>query len=457
MMAQVLIVDDEPAMLRVMHRHLAGDGFTVTAVETGPQAIAALAREDYDVVLTDLVMTDVDGLAVLREARRLRPGARVILMTAFTTVETAIAAMREGAYDYLSKPFKMGEVSLAVRRALEDHRLREENRRLRDEIGRRYAVTSFLGRSPAMEPVFEQLAAVTASVASVLLLGESGSGKELAARSIHWNGARQAGPFVAINCAAIPDSLLESELFGHEKGAFTGAQRKRRGLFADANGGTLFLDEIGDMSLSLQAKLLRALQDRIVRPLGGNEEVPIDIRIISATNRDLATLVGNGSFREDLYYRLSVIPIRIPSLRERIEDIPLLAQHFLERAAATIGRRFDGFADDAVAWLVKQPWPGNVRQLENVVERAATLAKGPWITRGDVDADVVGLGRSARLRQPTLEEVEREYIEQVLAKTKGDKNAAARILGVSVRTLQRMFKLPESDGDTSEPTPRTVA
>jgi two-component system response regulator HydG len=452
MTMRVLIVDDEPAMLKIMRRHLEADGFAVTAVETGAEAISAVTREAYDVILTDLVMNEVDGLKVLREAQRLRPGVRVILMTAFTTVETAIAAIREGAYDYLSKPFKMSEVTIAVRRALEDRRIREENRRLRDEVGRRYAITSFLGRSPAMGSVFEQLAAVAGSEAAVLLLGESGSGKELAARSIHWNGARRAGPFVAINCAAIPDSLLESELFGHEKGAFTGAQRKRRGLFADADGGTLFLDEIGDMSLALQAKLLRALQDKVVRPVGGNEEVPIDIRIVSATNRDLAALVDQGSFREDLYYRLSVIPIRIPSLRERVEDIPLLAQHFLERAAATLGRRFDGFADDAVAWLVKQPWPGNVRQLENVVERAATLAKGPWITRGDVDTDVVGLGRSARLRQPTLEEVDREYIEQVLAKTKGDKNAAARILGISVRTLQRMFKSPEPDADTGTPT-----
>jgi DNA-binding NtrC family response regulator len=443
MTAHVLIVEDEPAMLRVVQRHLEGEGFVVTTLNTGTDAVAALAREQYDVVLTDLVMNDVDGLAVLREAQRLQPAARVILMTAFTTVETAIAAMRQGAYDYLSKPFKMGEVTIVVRRALEDRRLQDENRRLRDEVGRRYTVTSFVGRSSAMEPVLEQIAAVASSEVSVLLLGESGTGKELAARAIHWNGARRAGPFVAVNCAAIPDTLLESELFGHERGAFTGAQRKRRGLFAEASGGTLFLDEIADMSISLQAKLLRALQDKAVRPVGGNVEIRLDIRVVSATNRDLPALVRKATFREDLYYRLAVIPIRLPTLRERPEDIPLLAQHFLERAAETLGRRFDGLTDEAVGWLIKQPWPGNVRQLENVVERAATLAKGPWITRANLGTDAVGLVGPGAPRRLTLYDVERQYIEQVLAETKGDKYAAARILGVSVRTLQRMFKSPE--------------
>ena len=443
MSPHVLVVDDERAMVRMVQRHLEGEGFLVTPLSGGPDAIAALAREEYDVILTDLVMSDVDGLTVLREAQRLQPAARVILMTAFTSVETAIAAMRLGAYDYLSKPFKMGEVTIAVRRAVEDRRLREENRRLRDEVGRRYAFTNLLGRSPAMQPVFELITAVAGSESAVLLVGESGTGKELAARAIHWNGSRRAGPFVAVNCAAIPDTLLESELFGHEMGAFTGAQRKRRGLFAEAASGTLFLDEIADMSLALQAKLLRALQDKTIRPVGGNEEIRLDVRVVSATNRDLSSLVRESVFREDLYYRLAVIPIRLPTLRERVEDIPLLAHHFLERAAATLGRRFDGFAEDALAWLTKQPWPGNVRQLENVVERAATLAKSPLITRADVSTDVVSVVGAGTPRRPTLHEVEQHYIEQVLAEAKGDKNVAARILGVSVRTLQRMFRSPE--------------
>src|SRR3989442_2680100 len=317
----------------------------------------------------------------------------------------------------------MGEVTCDVRLALKDLALLEENRRLRYEVGRKYAVTNLLGSSPAMQPVFELITAVAGSESAVLLVGESGTGKELAARAIHWNGSRRAGPFVAVNCAAIPDTLLESELFGHEKGAFTGAQRKRRGLFAEAAGGTLFLDEIADMSLALQAKLLRALQDKTIRPVGGNEEIRLDVRVVSATNRDLPPLVRENVFREDLYYRLAVIPIRLPCLRERTEDIPLLAQHFLDRAAATLGRRFDGFAEDALAWLGKQPWPGNVRQLENVVERAATLAKGPLITRGDVSTDFVSVAGAGTPRRPTLHEVEEQYIEEVLGETNGDENA----------------------------------
>jgi DNA-binding NtrC family response regulator len=440
----VLVVDNEQEMVKLIQRHLESEGFTVTPAHSGAEATAALARDEYDVVLTDLIMDEIDGLAVLREAQRLHPRARVILMTAFASLETAIAALRQGAFDYLSKPFKMAEVTAAVRRALEDQRLRDENRRLREEIGRHYAVTNLLGRSRAMQSVFDQIAAVAGSEATVLLMGESGTGKELAARAIHWNGPRRARPFVAVNCAAIPDTLLESELFGHEKGAFTGADRRRRGLFAEASGGTLFLDEIADMSLALQAKLLRALQDKIVRPVGGNEETRLDVRVISATNRDVASRVRDGTFREDLYYRLAVIPIRLPSLRERTEDIPLLAQHFLQRAAAGLGKPALRFTEDAMDWLVKQAWPGNVRQLENVVERAATLVKEATITPADLTTDFCVPGATGDRLRPTLGEIEKQYIDRVLAETKGDKNAAARILGVSVRTLQRMFRLPES-------------
>jgi DNA-binding NtrC family response regulator len=444
MTPRVLVVDNDAEMVKMLRQHLESDGFQVVVVNSGADAVAALGHDDYDVVLTDLVMDEVDGLVVLGEAQRRQPSARVILMTAFASLETAIAAMRQGAYDYLSKPFKMAEVTIAVRRAVEDRRLREENRRLRDEVGRRYTSTSLLGQSRAMQAVFEQIEAVAGSEATILLVGESGTGKELVARAIHWKSPRRERPFVAVNCAAIPDALLESELFGHEKGAFTGAERKRRGLFAEASGGTLFLDEIGDMSLALQAKLLRSLQEKAVRAVGGTEEIRLDVRILSATNRDLSVLVREGQFREDLAYRLAVIPIRLPSLRERVEDVPLLAKHFLDRAAATLGRHFDGFTDEAMAWLMKQRWPGNVRQLENVVERAATLAKTPSITASDLSTDLFGSASSgaAQLR-PTLEELERDYISRVLAETNGDKTAAARILGVSVRTLQRMFKAPD--------------
>ncbi|HEX3177986.1 MAG TPA: sigma-54 dependent transcriptional regulator [Methylomirabilota bacterium] len=443
MPTRVLIADNDLEMLKLLRQHLEAEGCQVVAAAGGAAAIAALGAEEYDIVLTDLVMDDIDGLAVLAEAQRRQPTARVILMTAFASLETAIAAMRHGADDYLSKPFKMAEVSVAVRRAVEDRRLRDENRRLRDEVGRRYASSTLLGESRAMQAVFEHIDAVAASEATILLIGESGTGKELVARAIHAGGARRDRPFVAVNCAAIPDALLESELFGHERGAFTGAERKRRGLFAEAHGGTMFLDEIADMSLALQAKLLRALQEKAVRSVGANEEVRLDVRVISATNRDLATLVRDGQFREDLYYRLAVIPVRLPALRERVEDIPLLARHFLDRAAATLGKRFDGFADDALTWLGTQRWPGNVRQLENVVERAATLARTGIITAADLSTDLAPVsGPGDTQLRPTLETLEREYIGRVLAETKGDKNAAARILGVSVRTLQRMFKPP---------------
>jgi DNA-binding NtrC family response regulator len=443
MPVRVLVVDNDPEMVKLLRQHLEGDGFEVGVAGTGADAMAALGREEFDIILTDLVMDDVDGLAVLAEAQRRQPAARVILMTAFASLETAIAAMRQGAYDYLSKPFKMAEVTVAVRRAVEDRRLREENRRLRDEVGRRYSFSTLLGQSRGMQSVFEQIEAVAGSEATILLVGESGTGKELVARAIHWNGPRRERAFVAVNCAAIPDALLESELFGHERGAFTGADRRRRGLFAEANGGTIFLDEIGDMSLALQAKLLRALQEKAVRAVGGNEEIRLDVRVLSATNRDIGALVREGSFREDLYYRLAVIPIRLPSLRERVDDVPVLAQHFLDRTAATLGKRFDGFTEDAMVWLCNQRWPGNVRQLENVVERAATLSKTPSITAADLTTDLIGLSGPGGQLRPTLEELERDYIARVLAETKGDKNAAARILGVSVRTLQRMFKEPE--------------
>jgi DNA-binding NtrC family response regulator len=360
-------------------------------------------------------------------------------MTAFGSLETAISAMREGAYDYLTKPFKLEEVTLAVERALEDQRLREENRRLKTQVEQRLSVENILGRSAAMQAVFEQIRAVSASDASVLLLGESGTGKELVAHAIHHESARRDGPFVAVNCAAIPENLLESELFGHEKGAFTGADRKRRGLFVEASGGSLFLDEVGDIPLALQVKLLRVLQDRAVRPVGGSQEIRLDLRVISATHRDLAALVSDGKFRDDLYYRLAVIPIRLPSLRERPDDIMLLAHRFLDRAAEAIGKRLDGFDAEASGWLLRHRWPGNVRELENVVERAATLARGDRVTLADLGIQFTADSAWGSGPRPTLAEVENQYIRRVLDETKGDKVAAARILGISVRTLQRKF------------------
>jgi DNA-binding NtrC family response regulator len=437
MTPKLLVVDNDPEMVRTLERHLDGEGFAVKAVTSGQAALTALAEDEFAVVLTDLKMDDIDGLAVLREAQRLQPRARVLLMTAYGSLETAIEAMRQGAHDYLTKPFRLAEVSVAVRRALDEQRLRDENRRLKAEVEQRYSFENLVGRSRAMQTVFEQIRAVAATDAAVLLLGESGTGKELVARAIHWNSARRDGAFVPVNCAAIPETLLESELFGHEKGAFTGAAKRRRGLFEEAHRGTLFLDEIADMSLPLQAKVLRALQDKVVRPVGGNEEVRLDIRIVSATNRDLPTAAGEGKFRDDLYYRLAVIPIRIPSLRERTEDIPLLARHFLARAATALDKRLEGFSEDALAWLLQHRWPGNVRELENIVERAATLAQGSLIVQSDLKTEFAPADVSETAMRPTLAALEAQYIRRVLAETGGDKRAAARILGLSVRTLQR--------------------
>jgi DNA-binding NtrC family response regulator len=438
MKSRILVVDNDADMVAMLRRHLENEGWAVTAVTGGEDAQTILGREEYSVVLTDLVMEPVDGLAVLREAQRVQPRARVILMTAFGSLESAIDAMRQGAYDYVTKPFKLPELSLVVKRAVEDQRLREENRRLRAEVERRYSFDNILGRSKAMQAVFEQIRVVAETDAPVLLLGDSGSGKELVARAIHWHSSRREGSFVAVNCAAIPETLLESELFGHEKGAFTGADRKRRGLFIEAQGGTLLLDEIAEMPQSLQVKLLRALQDRVVRPVGGNEEIKVDLRLISATNRDLPAFVRQAKFREDLYYRLAVIPIRIPSLRERPEDIQLLAEHFLKRAATTMNKELEGFDEEALKWLHEHNWPGNVRELENVIERAATLAKGRLITRDDLRIEFTpGAGSEPGVR-PSLAEVESQYIRRILDEVRGDKRAAARILGISVRTLQRM-------------------
>ena len=437
MVARILVVDNDREMVNLLQAHLAGHGWAVAGATSGADALAALEREDYDVVLTDLVMDGVDGLALLRAAQQREPAPRVVLMTAFGSLETAIEAIRHGAYDYLTKPFKLEQAALAVRRAIDDRRLREENRRLKQAVEQRFGFDSIIGRSPALRRVFQQVRAVAESDAAVLLMGESGTGKELVARAIHHNSARRDGPFVAVNCAAIPETLLESELFGHEKGAFTGADRKRRGLFAEAGGGTVFLDEIGDIALSLQAKLLRVLQDKVVRPVGGSQEVQLDLRVVSATNRDLAARVAEGHFREDLYYRLAVIPVRLPSLRERPEDIPLLAAHFLKRAAASLGKPLESYDDEAMDWLLRHRWPGNVRELENVVERAATLARGPRVTLADLHTEFAAPASGGGATRPTLAELEADYIQRVLEETRGDKVTAARILGISVRTLQR--------------------
>ena len=436
---RILVVDDDADMSAMLARHLESEDMDVVAATGGRAALKALATQEFDVVVTDLVMDEVDGLDVLSAAGRCQPAPRVILMTAFGTLETAIEALRQGAYDYLAKPFKLAEVTVAVGRALEDRRLRRENERLRTEVERQQGLDRLLGRSTAMQEIVSRIRAIAESDSSVMVLGESGTGKELVAQAIHWASPRRAGRFVAVNCAAVPETLLESELFGHEKGAFTGADRRREGLFAAASGGTLFLDEVGDMPLPTQAKLLRVLQDRAVRPLGGTASIQLDLRIVTATNKDLPVLVKDGKFREDLYYRLAVIPLRLPSLRERPEDIMLIAEHYLRETADRLGKPIEGFDETARGWMERHGWPGNVRELENVIERAVVLARGPRITRADLGTEFTLEEASSPFR-PTLAKLEGQYVRRVLEEVKGDKVAAAKILGVSVRTLQRRFR-----------------
>jgi DNA-binding NtrC family response regulator len=439
---RILLVEDDREMLELVQEHLEGEGHTVTPAGLGAEAIARLKAEPFDIVLTDLRLPDVGGMEVLQASRETQRDLPVILITAFGTIETAIQAIRQGAYDFVTKPFALDEISLLVGKAWEARRLREENRRLREEVAGRYRLHNLLGRSPAMQSVFALIRQAAPGDVNVLITGESGTGKELVAKALHFNSHRADRPFVPINCAAVPASLLESELFGHVKGAFTGAVSSRRGLFREAHGGTLFLDEIGDMAPELQAKLLRAIEDRSVRPVGSDQATPLDVRIIAATNQDLPARIRAGQFRDDLYYRLAVIPIQLPALRERKEDIPLLAEHFLGRAIAASGKQVAGFTPETMTILLRHLWPGNVRELENVVERAVTLSAG-----GTIAPDALLLDASASPptaltlaqlpRRPTLQELTDEYVALVLQETEGDKARAADLLGISKRTLYR--------------------
>jgi len=452
--SRILIAEDDPEMLALVREYLEGEGYTAVGVGRGAEAIAQLRSGEFDLVLTDVRMPDVDGMDVLRAARETQQQIPVILVTAFGTVEAAIQAIRQGAYDYVTKPFALAEISLLVSRALEDRRLRAENISLRREVEGRYRLENLLGKSPAMQAVFARIGQAAPSDANVLISGESGTGKELVAKALHYNSPRAGRPFVPVNCAAIPASLLESELFGHVKGAFTGAVKARRGLFREAEGGTLFLDEIGDMAPELQAKLLRVIEDRAIRPVGSDEAIPVDLRVVASTNKDLAAGIRAGLFREDLYYRLAVIPLHLPPLRERREDIPLLADHFLRRAAALSGKPIRGFTPEAMVALLRHPWPGNVRELENVVERAVTLAISDQIPPEILLLDVSAAPAPAALlaqatRRPTLDELTTEYISLVLREVGGDKAKAAEILGVSKRTLYRRQRQPRASDSVS--------
>jgi two-component system response regulator PilR (NtrC family) len=459
----ILIVDDERSMREFLAIFLRRAGHRVEASVGGQEALAALRNREFDVVITDLRMPEVGGLEILAESKKQAPDTQVIVVTAFATAETAIAAMKAGAYDYLTKPFKVEEVGLVVDRALERRVLHRENVVLRDEIKGRYKLDRLIGKSPPMQRMFEMLRKIAPARTSVLLIGESGTGKELVARALHELSPRADKPFVAVNCGAIPETLLESELFGHVRGSFTGANADKQGLFEAAHGGTLLLDEVAELPVPMQVKLLRVLQERRVKPVGGVSEREVDVRIVAATNRDLETEVEKGTFRQDLYYRLNVIQLRLPPLRERREDIPLLVDHFVRKFSAEHARKVTGTDPDAMQALMTYHFPGNVRELENLIERAVTLAPMDRVSldalptlrglAGNVSVPPIGATPAALPEQGldlerVVEDFERSIIIKALERTGGNRTEAARLLGVTFRSLRyRLSKLGITGAD----------
>ncbi len=453
----VLVVDDDRDLCALLALQLQRRGFRVTWRTTAAAALEVVAADELDAVVTDLSMAGMNGLELCERIVSNRPDLPVTVLTAFGTLETAVAAIRAGAYDFIAKPPDLDALAHTLGMAVEQRRLREEVRRLRGEgPPRRFG--ELIGESPAMQRVFDLLARVVDADAAVLVTGESGTGKELVARALHRHGRRAAGPFIAVNCAAVPEALLESELFGHVRGAFTDARQARPGLFAQASGGTLFLDEIGDLPLPLQPKLLRALQEKRIRPVGADAEVPCDVRIIAATNRDLEAAVAEHRFREDLYFRINVIPIPLPALRDRGHDVLLLAQYFLERCRAQAGTGVVGLSAAGARRLLAYSWPGNVRELQNSIERAAVLARYDHLTVDDLPERIGHYRPASALIGPEapaglmpLAEVERRHILRVLELVRGNKTLAAQALGLDRKTLRR--KLARS----TRPEPPTSA
>jgi len=437
--AKVLVVDDEAIMRESLRDWLTDAGYQVFTAENEPQAMEIIQREGLRIVITDLVMPGTDGIELTKRAKEISPDIEVIITTAYGSIPTAITAIREGAYDYIEKPFCPERAELLIEKLVERQGLIEENISLHRRLEERYRFENIIARSPRMQQVVEVIKIVAKSNASVLITGETGTGKELVAQAIHSQSHRHGKPFVAVSCAALPETLLESELFGHEKGAFTGAYAQKKGKFEIANRGTLFLDEIGEMSANIQVHLLRVLEGREFTRVGGNEPIKVDVRIISATNRNIKEAVAEGQFREDLYYRLNVVNIELPSLRERKEDIPLLVQHFLKKFAQENNKEITGFSPGATDFLLRYDWPGNVRELENAIERAVILAKSRLIKINDLPQHRL-VAACAISREKDLKEVEKNHIVNVLAETGGNYAEAARVLGISRMTLYNKAK-----------------
>ena len=436
---KILVVDDEAIVRESLRDWLSDVGHQVLTAENGPQALEVIEKQKPGIAIVDLVMPGMDGIELLRRAKEISPGIEMIIITAYGSIPTAITAMREGAYDYIEKPFCPEKAELLIERLVEHKGLIDENVFLHQKLEERYRFGNIIAKSPKMQQVIEVIKVVAKSSATVLIIGDSGTGKELVARAIHSQSYRKDKPFVAVSCAALPESLLESELFGHEKGAFTGAHAQRKGKFEVAHRGTLFLDEIGEMSANIQVHLLRVLEEKEFTRVGGNELVKVDVRVISATNKDMKTAIASGQFREDLYYRLNVVTIELPPLRERKEDMPLLAQHFLKKFAAENQKEITGFSPEVTDFLLKYEWPGNVRELENAIERSVILAKDSYIEVADLAQGNLSLARSTPPGQ-SLGEMEKTHILTILNETSSNYSEAARILGISRATLYNKIR-----------------
>ncbi len=444
----ILVVDDDSAHRLMLRTLLSGWGYMVNEADDGAGAIEQVKAGPFDLVLMDVRMVKVSGLEALDQIKSFNPAIPVIIMTAYSSVETAVEALKQGAHDYLTKPLDFDKLRLTIERAMEHTRLKEENRLLKESLGRQFDRQNIIGHSPAINRLLETVAQVAPSEATVLIGGESGTGKELIAGAIHFNSHRKNGPFVKLNCAAVTETLLESELFGHEKGSFTGADRRKEGRFVQAHGGSLFLDEVSEMPLTMQVKLLRVLQEREVTRVGGESPVRVDVRVIAATNKDLSELTRQGNFREDLYYRLNVVGLEIPPLRRRKEDIPLLAQHFFDLFSTKNRKPIKGFTPGAMDHLLRYDWPGNVRELMNAVERAVVLSRGEYLS--DADFALIDRGGEMEARPAagmpsadsalSLEEVEKATILSTLEAVAGNKSEAARRLGITRKTLHNKLK-----------------
>lgn len=458
MNGSILIVDDETSLLEFLSVLCVGEGLEVTTARSVKEARATLAERTPDLVLCDMMMPDGNGLDLLKEIKSAEARTSVVMMTAYTSTKSAIDAMKLGAYDYVPKPFDIDELKVVLHRALEKNRLYQENTYLRRELEQRYAFKNIIGRSPRMRAIFGLIERVARTASTVLIHGESGTGKELIARAIHFSSPRSSQRFLSVNCGAIPENLLESELFGHERGSFTGATRDKKGLFQEADHGTLFLDEISEMSLPMQVKLLRALQERVVRRVGGTSEEAVDVRIIAATNQNLAERIARGEFREDLYYRINVIPIAIPPLRSRREDIPLLVDHFLRKYTEALGVPAKRISAEAMRLLEGHTWPGNVRELENLIERAVALSVSNVVTAADLPSSLAatGFGDEQGLVLPEdgldleglLEGVRADLMRQALGRTGGVQTQAAELLRMTFRSFRYYAKKAGLTGGT---------